>query len=103
MAWCKSPEYRLAEKHPAREFVHDNHFPVLDDIIAVQLEERFGLEALLEEMDKAQIFGSIDILDARHFFHFIDAGLGDVNRFHFFVRHIVDFRFEFFRHLGKVL
>ena len=74
---------------PAGELIHDDHFSVFDDIITVALENDLGFERLLQVVDMAHAAFVVDILHAEDFFHLLDAGFGQRNRFFFDVEIVI--------------
>jgi hypothetical protein len=64
---------------PAGELVDDDDLAVLDDVVAVELVQRVGLERLVEVAGVARV-GVVQVLDADQLLDLLDAGLGGRDR-----------------------
>ena len=52
--------------HAAGELVDDDHLVVLDDVVAVALEQRVGAERLLHVMDDGDVLDVVERLALEH-------------------------------------
>jgi len=65
-----------ARHQAAGEFVDDDDFPFLDDIVAVALEQDAGLQGLFQMMNFLDSAFDIDIAEAEQLLHLADAAFG---------------------------
>ena len=69
-AWCRAFGVAASLHHAAGELVDDDHLVVLDDVVAVALEQLVRAERLLHVMDDG------DVLDVVQRLALEQAGLG---------------------------
>ena len=53
----------------AGEFIYNDNFPVLHDVVLIPLHHGLGTEGLHEEVVQLQIFRIIEVFHMKHFFH----------------------------------
>ena len=81
-AWCRPFGVAPALHHAAGELVDDDHLVVLDDVVAVALEQRVGAERLLHVMHDGDVLDVVERLALEHvsrgekLLHMLVAGLG---------------------------
>ena len=78
-----------AEHQTAREFVHDDDFPVLDHIVHIPLHGAVGLDSLVDVVGDGAVFGVGQILQAEELLGLGDAPGGEGGGFGLFIHHIV--------------
>ena len=61
---------------PAGELVDDLDLAVLDDVVDVALEQRLGLERLLEVVDELDVLRRVEVLDLERALDLLDPRLG---------------------------
>ena len=70
------PVRPAASRHePSGEFIHDDNFPLFDDVIDVALEGAVGLEGLIDVVEGVDMSWVIEVADAEQTLHLGHPGL----------------------------
>ena len=59
------------------ELIHDDYFAVLHHVVAVALEERVGLERLIDVVDIVHVGGVVKVVETQQLFRLLNARLLD--------------------------
>jgi hypothetical protein len=70
--------------------IDDHDLAVLDDIVSVSLEERVGLERLVDVVEDLHVVGIVEVVDAQLQLDLIHAAVGEVHAAALLVNHVVD-------------
>ena len=67
----------------ASELIHDDHLVILDDVIAIALEEDVGAEGVIQIGSQSKILWRVQIVNPQPVFYVGDALLGQGQLFFF--------------------
>ena len=70
--------------------VDDHHLAVLHHVVAIALEDRVGLERLVDVVQDLHVVGVVEVADSEALLDIVHAGIGELHAPSLLVDHVVD-------------